>query len=249
MNIYEFAERLSVLQKSVNPHYIEELQETSKRLNAQNDYAKKVVDQFKQNYQLIEKLFLPVTLGGPFLLDFQLINQIAEMLKSKVNNLSAFEYDIEEFTKDKIEKVEIIKLADHTKSLLKKIYDKHNLIDIVDPRDFERIIAELLHDKGYEVQLTKQTRDGGYDILALKKIDGFPFKILAECKRHRKTIGIEIIRSFCDVINHEKANKGVIFTTSYYSQPAIVRQTEMGTMLDLKNRDDLIEWIIKYHKK
>lgn len=34
------------------------------------------------------------------------------------------------------------------------------------PRDFEKVLAELLTDMGYEIELTKATRDGGKDILA-----------------------------------------------------------------------------------
>lgn len=37
--------------------------------------------------------------------------------------------------------------------------------------------------KGFEVMLTKQTRDGGYDILALKLNRDFHLKFLVECKR------------------------------------------------------------------
>lgn len=171
------------------------------------------------------------------------------MLKTAIPDLSAFEYDLEDFREEDYEEEQVIELVDNTKILLQSVYNQNQLLDVVDPREFEKIIAELLHYKGYEVHLTKRTRDGGYDVLALTKVGGIPFKILSECKRHKKTIGIEIIRSFCDVVNYEKANKGLIFTTSYFSKPAIIRQSEMGTILDLKNRDDLIEWIIQYNEQ
>ena len=35
------------------------------------------------------------------------------------------------------------------------------------PREFEQLIAELWHGFGYDVDLTKQTRDGGKDIIAI----------------------------------------------------------------------------------
>jgi HJR/Mrr/RecB family endonuclease len=253
MNIYEFAEKLSAIQKFAVPSYLEDAQEFSRRFHSQHAAAMLIAKQFQQNYQSLEKIFLPydlpAPLGGYMPQEIPFINQIVDKLNSTIQELSAFEFHIEEFAEEKQDEKQIITLVDNTKIILKNIYEENKLIDKVDPRDFEKIVAELLHNKGYEVQLTKQTRDGGYDILALKKIDGFPFKILAECKRHKKTIGIEIIRSFCDVINQENASKGVIFTTSYYSPDAIKRQIKMGTLLDLRNRDDLIEWIIKYHEK
>ncbi len=248
MNIYEFAQKMSELQKNAIPSYITELRKISERYNSQQGTTMTILTDFQLNYRPL-KLVLPSDYQSDLTSSLKGLNRIAEILNSTIPDLSAFEYNLEDFAKEEQEESRIIKLVDDTKIILRDIYEKHELIDIVDPRDFEKIVAELLHDKGYEVQLTKQTRDGGYDVLALKKIDGFPFKILAECKRHKKAIGIEIIRSFSDVINRENANKGVIFTTSYFSKPALDRQTEMGTILDLRDRGDLIEWIIKYHEK
>jgi len=215
------------------------------RINSQLPPTQKIIDDYQKYYH-------PITLALPsnYQTDIQKISPeislISKMLKSTIPDLSAYQYNLEDFQEesDVEEKIELI---DNTKLLLKNIYSQNKLLDIVDPREFEKIVAELLYFKGYEVHLTKRTRDGGYDVLALTKIGGIPFKILAECKRHKRTIGIDIIRSFCDVVNYEKANKGLIFTTSYFSQPAINRQAEMGTILDLKNRDDLIEWIIQYN--
>jgi len=199
---------------------------------------------FQRNYQPL-KIGLPTNLYKPF----DVLQQMAERLKSSIPDLSAFEYNIEDLTEEEYEESELIEVVDNTKLLLKSIYLENNLLDVVDPREFEEIVAELLHYQGYEVNLTNRTRDGGYDVIALTKIGGIPFKILAECKRHKNTIGIGIIRSFCDVIIREKANKGLIFTTSYFSKPALIRQSEMGTILDLKNRDDLIEWIVQYNER
>jgi restriction system protein len=36
----------------------------------------------------------------------------------------------------------------------------------ITPRQYEELVAELMHDMGYEVTLTPATRDGGKDILA-----------------------------------------------------------------------------------
>eukprot|EP00033_Pygsuia_biforma_P005825 GCRY01006451.1.p1 GENE.GCRY01006451.1~~GCRY01006451.1.p1 ORF type:complete len:255 (-),score=-12.14 GCRY01006451.1:354-1118(-) len=252
MNINEFAERLSAIQKFAVPSYMQDAQEFARLMVAQQNAAMAFALEFQKNYQALEKVFLPyglpADLGGFIPQDIPIINQVIQKLNSPIDELSAFEYNIEEYTGEKKEEKEIITLVDNTKKLIKSIYEENNLIEIVDPRDFEKVVAELLFSRGYDVQLTKQTRDGGYDILALKKIDGLPFKMLAECKRHKNTVGIEIIRSFCDVIHQEKASKGVIFTTSYYSPEAIKRQSNMGSLLDLRNREDLLAWIVKYQE-
>ena len=112
----------------------------------------------------------------------------------------------------------------------------------------EEVIAELLYGKGFEVEITKQTRDNGYDIIAVNSINGFRNKYLVECKRYgpKRPIGIDIIRSFCDVLKEEKANKGVIFTTSYFTKPSIERKEKEGHLLDFKDRGDIIQWVKEY---
>jgi DNA-binding transcriptional regulator/RsmH inhibitor MraZ len=53
------------------------------------------------------------------------------------------------------------------RSVVKQYFRKHpeKLYDI-SPRDFEKLVAEILRDMGFDVVLTKVTRDGGVDIYA-----------------------------------------------------------------------------------
>ena len=41
---------------------------------------------------------------------------------------------------------------------------------------------------------------------------------------------------------------GIIFTTSYFSKDSQRRKSEMGTILDFKDREDIIAWVIDYSK-
>jgi HJR/Mrr/RecB family endonuclease len=38
-------------------------------------------------------------------------------------------------------------------------------------RLFEEFVAELFHEFGYEVELTKRTRDGGRDVIAIREAE------------------------------------------------------------------------------
>src|SRR5215211_5952306 len=49
--------------------------------------------------------------------------------------------------------------------LIEMIARRPEYVFEISPRQFEEIIAELFFREGYEVELTKQTRDGGYDIV------------------------------------------------------------------------------------
>lgn len=245
MGINELAEQMRRIQALMTPDYVTQLQELSRRFERHNQGILKVLSEFQKNYQPLQLNIPRIEITN---FPTTQIAEIAKRLQASIPDLSAFEYNFDDFQEEDVEEKELIQVIDNTKHLIKNIYEDHNLLHVVDPRKFEEIIAELLYHKGFEVNLTKQTRDGGYDILALKKIGGFPIKFLVECKRYKKNIGIDIIRSFCDVIQHEQANKGIIFTTSYFSKDSQNRKNEMGTILDLRNREDIIDWIIDYQK-
>jgi len=51
------------------------------------------------------------------------------------------------------------------------------------PRKYEELVAELMRDMGYEVTLTKATRDGGKDILASIRTEVGDLLCLVEAKR------------------------------------------------------------------
>ena len=156
--------------------------------------------------------------------------------------------DLEETKSESIKEIIFSETA-RIKDLIFQIYLNNERLFQLHPREFEKLIAELLYSKGFEVELTKQTRDNGYDILALKYMDDFsPVKYLVECKRFNpsRKVGVEIVRSFKEVISTEQANKGIIVTTSYFSSEAIKKQKETPLLLDYKNKDDIIEWVNNY---
>lgn len=190
------------------------------------------------------------------------MGRIYEMLKK--NNFSEYGFEVSEEDELQIEtydlisnpsiiipekRVILLKELTHVEKTITAIYHDNSQLYNVHHREFEEMIAELLKSRGFEVHLTKQTRDGGKDIIALQNMNGFPLKILVECKKnapHRK-IGIDIIQRFGNVVNSMKANKGVIFTTSYFSKDAKKeKDTYMPYLLDLKDRNDVIDWIKEY---
>jgi restriction system protein len=110
-------------------------------------------------------------------------------------------------------------------------------------------MAELLRSRDFEVFLTKKTKDGGTDIIALQNMAGLPFKMLIECKRYtaNRKIYVEIIRGFSHVVNTNKANKGIIFTTSYFTADAKKEQElSMPYLLGLRDYHDIIQWVNAY---
>lgn len=163
------------------------------------------------------------------------------------NPFGATEYFIPSFPEEAPKKEKIVIVSD-IKAIIRDIYMNNDLLYTVHPRKFEEIVAELFSYRGWQVELTGQTRDGGRDIIAISNIHGFPFRCLVECKRYgkKRPVGIEFIRSFYEVIEEEKANKGIMVTSSYYTRDAKQHQTKKGTRLDLVEHQGIVNWVSDY---
>lgn len=108
---------------------------------------------------------------------------------------------------------------DFVKALARNPRDVYSL----SPREFEKLIAALLEDLGWEIELTPQTKDGGKDIIAT--IPFGPGKLLGivECKRYSPDhkVGIEIVERFVYTVREKtKASLGMMMTTSFFTQGA-----------------------------
>ncbi|MDB5088586.1 MAG: hypothetical protein JWR09_2580 [Mucilaginibacter sp.] len=146
-------------------------------------------------------------------------------------------------------KIILLNEANHIQKTIDAIYKDNQQLYRIHHREFEEMMAELLRSRDFEVFLTKRTRDGGKDIIALQNLAGLPFKMLIECKKYAPTrkIGVDIIRGFSHVVNTNKANKGIIFTTSYFTADAKKEQElSMPYLLDLRDYHDVIQWVNTY---
>lgn len=177
-------------------------------------------------------------------------SSIASKLEADYETLAFTEYDLLEDVEEEKQSSIIIPKIETIKQTIQSVYRDNSILFDIDPRRFERLVAELLQSQGYQVELTKQTRDGGYDLMAIYQTDYHEFKMLVECKRYaqQRKVGIDIVRSFCDVINTEQANKGLIVTTSTFTSGVKDRASEKGYLLDLADGRDILEWTRRYLK-
>lgn len=129
--------------------------------------------------------------------------------------------------------------------LIRLIARNPNLIFEISPRQFEEIIAELFLKKGFEVELTKQTRDGGRDIIAVSKEMDVRTKYLIECKRYARTrnVSVGIVQRLFGVKVAESANKAILATTSGFTKDARKFANSHLWDLDLKDFNDIMSWI------
>jgi len=161
-----------------------------------------------------------------------------------------FEELIEE-EKEKEEERESFQFGESQISrIITDIYTDNSLFNRVESWEFEEVIAELLRSHGYKVEMTKRTRDGGFDLIALANLQGnIPFKALVECKRYKDKVGVGIIRSFKEVVMSNNANKGIIVTTGLFTSGAWKKQEQTPYLLDFKDKTAIVSWVEEYVKK
>jgi restriction system protein len=107
------------------------------------------------------------------------------------------------------------------------------------PRRFEELVAELFRDKGYDVELTPPSKDGGIDIIAVSRSDVGSAMTLIECKRYAESnrVGVDIVRGLYGVVEEQKASRGQIVTTSYFTKGAKAFRDKVPYRLGLADFD------------
>ena len=137
--------------------------------------------------------------------------------------------------------------------LISLIQKDNNYIYHITPREFEEIVAELFRKNGFDVTLTKRTRDGGKDIIAVASSSmGIDTRYFIECKRHSidNKVDVGIVRERYGVHSSRNGpNQSIIATTSTFTPDAIqFAQNEIRSQWDLSLKDinDVMSWINQY---
>jgi len=96
-----------------------------------------------------------------------------------------------------------------------------SVTELFNPRQFEELVAVLYREEGWDVELTRPSRDGGKDVIARRVERGKPVIAYLEAKRYSrgKPVGIRLIKEFVATVAGDGANGGFLLTTSHFSQP------------------------------
>lgn len=132
----------------------------------------------------------------------------------------------------KIERVFLEKLEAVRNSSLEKIR-------IIDPFEFEKVVAKLFQKLGYKVIQTPKSNDKGKDLILTKKSQ----KFLVECKRYgeSKMVGRPDLQKFYAAIIEEEAEFGYFVTTSDFASTSKSYIKDINHKIKLINGADLID--------
>ena len=117
----------------------------------------------------------------------------------------------------------------------------------ITPRQFEELVCELFERKGYNVRLTRQTRDGGKDLIVLNNSILGDLMIYAECKRYSQKypVNVGLVRELYGTIEADKATAGIMVTTSYFSKDARKFREKINGRMHFIDYSELIRQILE----
>ena len=110
----------------------------------------------------------------------------------------------------------------------------------VSPQDFEELTASLYRAMGFAAQRTRQSRDGGIDVIAVRDLPLGRDKLAIQCKHQSKPVGRPELQKLLGVVSSDPSfSAGVLITTSTFSADAI-RFAEQNARLRLIDQNALL---------
>lgn len=115
-------------------------------------------------------------------------------------------------------------------------------------RKFEELIAELLDDQGFKVELTQASKDGGKDIIAEMETEIGKILCLVEAKHYNpnRPVQVSLVRQLLGTYVDYGATSAMLVTSSHFTRGAKEFQARHEYRLTLKEYEDVVRWIKKY---
>jgi len=90
-----------------------------------------------------------------------------------------------------------------------------------DGRTIEEEVLRVLKALGFNAEATRATADGGIDIVATRPDPLLTGKYIIQCKNWSGPVGEPVVRDLFGVVTAERANKGILITTSRFTASAV----------------------------
>jgi len=131
---------------------------------------------------------------------------------------------------------------------IKSIKKSPDVLQSLNPREFEELVAELLMGFGWQVRLTPATRDGGFDMLGISPDpSGLETSWIIECKHYApdRKVGIAVLQRIHGVKESLGISNAAIVTSASFTEPA---ESFAKLRYDLKLVDyyTLKDWVHQY---
>jgi len=168
--------------------------------------------------------------------------------KTLINKFRRWDYqDKIQTAKPIIQSIPLIKKIDYFDPAIYEVIKKEpSLLKTMDWRLFEEMLADILRRFKYSVELTKATKDGGIDIIAIKKDENFGMhKYLLQAKRYTDAVQVSPVRELLFLHDEYKATKSCLATTARFTSGAWNLAENHKWKMELKDQQGILEWIDK----
>lgn len=108
--------------------------------------------------------------------------------------------------------------------IISTLDERANLIDLT-PAAFEQLITNLFRKMGFDAYPTRTSKDGGVDCIVFYKKLVVGGKYVIQAKRWTNTLQVDAVRDLFGAMDHERANTGILITTSKFA-PACYKFAE-----------------------
>lgn len=106
--------------------------------------------------------------------------------------------------------------------------------------DFEHVVEQLYHRRGWATSMTPRSGDGGWDLEVSCSEPGSRERSIVECKRWTQSrVGVRIVRQLNGAWRPTGATKRILITTSTFTGPAR-EEAAQQPQLELIDWDELL---------
>jgi len=119
------------------------------------------------------------------------------------------------------------------------------ILDNLDPKQFEELIAQLYEKQGYKATVTGKSHDGGVDITAMRFVGSDRVFTVIQCKHQAASVGPDVVRELWGVVNNDTVITGGVVATSSRFTPS-AREFAKNKRLTLLDRTDIERLVSEY---
>ncbi|MER7347582.1 restriction endonuclease [Streptomyces aurantiacus] len=113
------------------------------------------------------------------------------------------------------------------------------------PSEFEHLIRQLFEAIGMEAWNTQASKDEGVDAIAISKDPVFNGECIIQAKRYTRLVGVESVQALAGVVEHKRAAKGVLITTSWFGRASHDFARQHGRLQLIEGPE--LKYLIKEH--
>ncbi|MFE2289041.1 restriction endonuclease [Streptomyces sp. NPDC059443] len=123
--------------------------------------------------------------------------------------------------------------------------DSRPVLTQLTPTEFEHLVRQLYEAIGLESWVTQASKDDGVDAVAISKDPVFNGECIIQAKRYTKIVNVESVHALAGLVEHNRAAKGVLITTSWFGRASHTFAASHGRLQLIEGAE--LVYLVKEH--